>query len=171
MRRSSVDRLHRDELGGRVSVDTSDGAPVLAGEPVVGEMQVDARRLDRHVPGLCLDRFEFHPGLAEPGQAGVAELVARRPLQPGALAGPSQDRVDPVAGQRLPACRSLQRDEHPVGGGVSWSFVAEVVTDRGEEHVRDRDDALVAALALGDEQRALWHLHVSERQAEDLTST
>ena len=35
------------------------------------------------------------PGLAQPGQAGVAQLMARPPLQPGPTAGAGEDLVDP----------------------------------------------------------------------------
>ena len=53
---------------------------VLTSEPIVGEMQIDLRRGDRPVTGLGLQRFEGHAGLAEPGEAGVAQLVTRRML-------------------------------------------------------------------------------------------
>ena len=49
--------------------------------------------------------------------------------------------------------------------------MAEVVTDRGEECVRDRDHSLVAALALGDEQRSFRHLHVIEVETEDFATS
>src|SRR4051812_41313957 len=39
------------------------------------EMQVDPGDLDRDAPGLGLDRFQRHPGLAEPGQAGHPRCV------------------------------------------------------------------------------------------------
>ena len=45
--------------------------PVLLGQPVVRQMQVDPRRLDRQMPGLGLHRLQRHPGLAQPGQTGV----------------------------------------------------------------------------------------------------
>ena len=133
-------------------------------------MQVDAGRLDRDVPGLGLDRFECHARFAEPGQTGVAQLMARRPFQ-----------SRPVGGRRA---RILSTPSAVIGWprfgpfnvtntrsvSTPRAFVAQVVADRAEERVRDRDDPLVAALALGDEQRPLRHLHVAEAQTEDLAA-
>lgn len=39
-------------------------------------MQVDPSGLDEPVPGLGLHRFQRHAGLTQPGQKGVAELMA-----------------------------------------------------------------------------------------------
>ena len=83
---TGVDLLDGQQFSGMVGVDPCSSAPVLAGEPVVGEVQVDPGRLDRGVPGLGLDRFELHPGLAEAGETGVAELMAGGAVQSGALA-------------------------------------------------------------------------------------
>ncbi len=48
---------------------------VLVGEPVGAEMQIDARRGDRPVTGLGLQRLDRHARFAQPGEAGVAQLV------------------------------------------------------------------------------------------------
>src|SRR6266542_1564167 len=80
----SSDRLLRGDQfvdRGLVDVDEIGGAAVFAGKPVVGEVQIDAGRLDGAVTGLGLDRFQGHAGLAEPGQAGVAQLVAGAALE------------------------------------------------------------------------------------------
>ena len=71
---------------------------VLAGEPVVGQMQVDLGRRDRAVTGLGLQRFERHAGLAEPGEAGVAQLVTgRRGSSPARLRAPVMISSRPLA--------------------------------------------------------------------------
>jgi hypothetical protein len=169
-RRSVVDLLDGEQLGGMVGVDALGGSPVLVGQPVVGEVQVDSGRLDRGVSGLGLDRLELHAGLTEPGEAGVAELMAGGPLQSDALARGAQDRVDPISGERLAPGWALEGHEDPVCVRVPRSFAAEVVADRGEQRVGDRDHALVAALALSDEQRPFRDLDVGEGEAEDLAA-
>lgn len=68
-------------------------------------MQIGAGGLDRAVPGLGLNRLERHPGLAQPGQAGVAQLVAGGVLQPGQYLRRGQDLVQPFRGERLAAGR------------------------------------------------------------------
>ena len=80
---------------------------ILAGEPVVGEVQVDPGRLDRGVTGLGLDGFEFHAGFSQPGQTGVAKLMTGGSLQAGPVAGAAHDRVDAIDRQRLAAGRSF----------------------------------------------------------------
>ena len=45
------------------------------------------------MPGLGLHRLQRHTGLPQPGQAGVAQLVARRVRQPRAAPGGDQDLV------------------------------------------------------------------------------
>ena len=82
----------REDLG----VDRLGGPPVLRGQPVITQVQVDAGRLDRGVPGLGLDRLQRHPGFAQLGQAGMPQLMAGRPGQPGPAAGTVEDLVQPV---------------------------------------------------------------------------
>jgi hypothetical protein len=72
-------------------------------------------------------------------EAGVAQLMARRSFQPSPGPGGLEDLVDAIGGHRLAAVRALQGDEHPIRLRSSWPFVTEVVTDRGEERVGDRD--------------------------------
>ena len=76
---------------------------VLVGQPVVGQVQVDPGGLDRGVPGLGLHRLECHPGLPQPGQTGVPQLVAGRVRQPGATSGTGEHLVQPAHRQRLTA--------------------------------------------------------------------
>ena len=66
------------------------------------EMQIDPGRLDRHVPGLGLDRLQRHPGLPQPGETGMPQLVAGRVDQPGPAAGAGEDLVDPAADNGRP---------------------------------------------------------------------
>ena len=78
--------------------------------------------------------------------------------------------VDAVGAQHLPPARALQGDEHRVGRGVLRPLVDQVLTQLGEEGVGDGHHPLVAALALGDEQRALADLDVGQAQSEDLAA-
>ena len=70
-----ADRLAGVDLG----VEDRCCSAVLVGQPVVGRMQVDPGGLDRGMAGLGLHGLECHPGLPEPGQAGVPQLVAGVP--------------------------------------------------------------------------------------------
>ncbi len=97
-------------------------------------------------------------------------MVTGRLGETGPLPGGLEHLVDTVGGDRLAPARSLEREEHPVRRHARRSFAAEVVTDRGEERVRDRDHPLMAALALGDEQRTVRHPDVLEPQPEDLAA-
>jgi hypothetical protein len=98
--RAGRSSLGRQFLGGEhlgdgelVGVDQRGGLLILLGEPVVGQVQVDAGRFDRAVTGLGLHRLQRHPRLAQPGQAGVAQLMAGSRGQPGPLAGAGEDLV------------------------------------------------------------------------------
>jgi hypothetical protein len=57
-------------------VDGGAGPAVFAGEPVVGQVQVDPCRLDRAVTGLGLHRLQRHAGLLQTRQTGVTQLMA-----------------------------------------------------------------------------------------------
>lgn len=54
--------------------------------------------------------------------------------------------------------------------GVLGALVGEVVAQAGEEACRDRDDALVSALALADEQSAFARPDIAEPQSQDLAA-
>jgi hypothetical protein len=153
-----------------VGIDGPDGLVVLVGQPVVGQVQVDPGRLDRDVPGLGLDGFERHARLPQPGEAGVSELVAGGPLESGTLAGAQEDRLHSLGTQSLAPARALQGHEDPIGRSVLRPLVHQVLAQLGEEGVGDGHDPLVAALALGDEQRALGDLDVGESQPEHLAA-
>ena len=93
--------MHR--VGGEdLRVDRLGSLAVLGGQPVIGEVQVDPGRLDRCMAGLSLDRLQRHPGLPEPGQAGVPQLVAGGVGQTRPVPGALEDLVQPGRGQRLP---------------------------------------------------------------------
>jgi hypothetical protein len=64
--------------------------------------------LDRGVAGLSLHRLQRHSSLPQPGQAGVAQLVARRGRQSGPLPCGVQDLVNAGRGQGCPRRRPLR---------------------------------------------------------------
>src|SRR3546814_10635051 len=108
-------------------LDRLGGSCVLIGEPAVAEMQVDARRRDRAVTGLGLERLDSHAALTEPGEARVAQLMAGAMDQPGPGPGCGEHGVEPVGRQWLASRRALEGDEHPVRGGPRRAFGVEVV--------------------------------------------
>ncbi len=107
-------------------------------------MQVDARRLDGTVPSLSLHGLECHPGFPQPGQAGVAQLVAGQMIDPSALTGSTDDLVETRAAQRMSSVRALQDEEDAVASRIGRPFHVEVAGEAGEEPRRDRHDPLVA---------------------------
>ena len=153
------------QLGG-VDIDQLRRSAVLAGEPVVGEMQIDARRLDRAVPGLSLHRLQRHARLAQPGQTGVAQLMAGAALQPGPSAGAGDDLIQSLDRERSAASWPFQHDEDPVGVDPGRSFLAQIVAEHGEEGVGDRHQPLMAALAVSDEHRSISYPDIAQPQPE-----
>src|ERR1017187_2611710 len=95
-------------------VDELGGVAVLVGQPVVGQVQVDPRRLDRDVTGLGLDRLESHPGFSQSGQTGVAELVAGGPFESRSPSGGPHDDIDAVDTQSPSPARALQSARNPI---------------------------------------------------------
>ena len=123
------------------------------------------------MPGLGLDRLQRHPGLPEPGQAGVPQLVAGRMRQTRRGAGTGEDLVQPAHRQRpLPRLGPLSTTNTRSVSGTGWPLGVEVGRDRGEEPGGDRDQPLVAALALGDEHPPLGDPQVLQPQPEDLAA-
>lgn len=88
---------------------------------------------NRGVTGLGLDRLECHPGLPEPGQAGVLQLVTRRVRQTGAAPGTGEDLIESLCRYGLSTVGALEDHEHPVGVRVGWALGVEVGRDRSEE--------------------------------------
>src|SRR5215218_6317622 len=152
-------------------IDCLAGSSVLSGKPVVSQMQVDPCRLDRAVPGLGPDRLKRHPRFAEPGEAGVTQLMTGQLLDAGPGAGAGHDLVQTRGREWLSAPWSLQDQEDVIISGRLGALRCEVGGQACEEALGDRDDALVAALALGDKQSPLAGSDVSESKAEDLTTT
>jgi hypothetical protein len=70
-------------------------------------MQVDAGRLHRGVTGLGLDRLQCHPGLPQPGQAGMPQLMTGRVGQPSPPTRPVEDLVQAYADSGWPRRRPL----------------------------------------------------------------
>ena len=100
----------------------------------------------------------------------MAQLVAGRTGQPGPAAGAVQDLIQPVSGQRHAAARALEHHEHLVRARISRALSVEIGADLGEEPRRDRDQPLVAALALGDEDASFPEPQVTHPQPEDLAA-
>ncbi len=96
-------------------IDEIGGTPVLVGQPVVGQVEIDPGRLDGDVAGLGLDGLQSHARFPQSGQTGVAELVTGRSLEPGPLSGTPHDYVDPVSSETVTPARALQCHEDPVG--------------------------------------------------------
>jgi hypothetical protein len=90
--------------------------------------------------------------------------------EPRALAGVADDLVQAVLAQRLAPPAALQNDEELVGLGVGGPFARQVRGGRTEEPPRDRDETLVAALAVTDEHPALAGAEVADAQAEHLAA-
>jgi len=155
----------------RPGLDGVGGAAVLVGQPVRRQVEVDARRGDRAVPGLDLQRLDGHARLPQPGEAGVTKLVAGAPGQPRPSPGAGEDLVEALRRQRLPAPWSLEHDEEAVGGGIGGALVVEVGGDGSEEGARHRNDAVVAALAVDHEHPPLAQSQILEPQPEHLAAT
>ena len=58
-------------------------------------MQLEAGGFDRAVPGLGLDRLQRHPGLTQPGETGMPQLMTGQVLDPGATPGSGDDLIEP----------------------------------------------------------------------------
>ena len=89
------------------------------------------------------------------GQAGAPQLVAGRMGQAGPAAGTIEDLIQapPLIAASHGAVPSGPRT--PARAGPSRALRVEVGADLSEEPRRDRDQPLVAALALRDEQPPL----------------
>jgi hypothetical protein len=81
--------------------------------------------------------------------------MAGASFETGACLRPGADLVESFQSQWLPAAWPFDHHEHPVGVRVCGTFAAQVVAERGEERVRDRDEPLMASLAVGDEHSPL----------------
>ena len=155
--------------GEDLGIEDLGGLAVLGGEPVIGQMEVDPGGLDRGMAGLGLHRLQRHPGLPQPGQAGVPQLMTGRVRETGAAPGTGQHLVQSLCGQGLSAVGTLEHDEHPVGVGAGWSLALQVGGERGEEPGRDRNQPLMATLALSDEHSPFGHPQVRQPQPQHLT--
>ena len=65
---------------------------------------------------------------------------------------------------------AFQDDEHRVSRCPGGTLAVEVSGQGGEEPARDRDDPLMAALALGDEEPPVGELNVTQPQAGHLAA-
>jgi len=96
----------------------------------------------------------------------MAQLMTGRAGQPGPAACAIQNLIQPVSGQRPPASRALEHHEHAVSRGAGGTLGVEVGADLGEEPRRDRDQPLIAALALSDEHPPLAEPQVFQPQPQ-----
>ena len=116
---AAVAAAHRDTrevrvLGEDLGVDRFRGPPVLAGEPIISQVQVDPGRLDRRVPGLGLDRLQRHPRFAQPGQTGMPQLMTGRVREPGTAARTVEDFIDAIGRKRPPAAGAFEHHKHSI---------------------------------------------------------
>ena len=91
-------------------------------------------------------------------------------FDPRPLAGPGDDLVQPRRAERLPAARTLQHHEHVTVTRRGRPLRLQIAGEGGEKPLRDRNDPLVPALAVSDEQTMLTRLYVLQAQAEDLAA-
>ena len=115
-----------------------------------------------------LHRLQRHPSFPQPGQAGMAQLMAGRVPQPRPAPRGSQDLVGPLSRQRLPAARSLEHQENPVAASTRRPLGVQVGIPRTrfdeigqqgtvlEAGIRGPESALHNQLAEGVSGRA-WH--------------
>ena len=107
--------------------------------------------------GLSLDRFECHARFPQPGQTGVTQADGRWLVADRRGRGRrAMIVVDPIDRQWLSAASVLSSTTNTRSvAAFAGRSTAQIVADRGEEHVRDRHHPVMAALAFGDEQRPL----------------
>ncbi len=146
------------------------GPSILVGQPVASQTEIDPGGGDGPVTGQHLNGLDGHARLLQPGEAGVAELVAGPMHQSGPGPGGAEHLVQTFGGESLPVSWTFEDNEQAVGGGVRWSFPVEVVGHRGEEGRRDGDQSLVAAFAVSDEQLLLADPEILQPQTQHLAS-
>src|SRR5215211_6155158 len=151
-------------------LDRLRGRQILARQPVVRELQIDARRLDRGVPRLRLHRLKRHPLLAQPRQTRVPQLMAGQPLQTGSPPRPVQHLIEARRRQRPTAPSALQHHEARLRRRVRRPLDLEILADRLKEPPRHRHDPLAAPHAVGDEQAPLPGVDIAEPQPQHLAA-
>ena len=112
-------------------VDEFGGMAVLVGQPVVGQMQVDTGRFDGNVAGLGLDRLERHARFSQPGETGMAKLVAGGPS--ARLARAARMITSMPSASDPAAARPFQGHEDPIGRSIARSLRPQIVTDRAKK--------------------------------------
>lgn len=120
--------------------------------------------------GLGLDCLERHAGLAQPGEAGVTQLMAGELVDPGAPACAAHDLVDSRGRERSTALDSLEYDEHEIVIEPLGPLTAQVNVESIEEAIGDRDEALMSSLAGAHEQATLAGVDVPEVETHDLAA-
>jgi hypothetical protein len=121
--------------------------------------------------GLGLQRFQRHAVLTQPGQARVAQLVTRPVGQPCPGASYGDDLVEAVGRQRPAPVLPLQHDEHPIRRSTRRPLGIHVGRNGREERRRQRDQPLMAALAVSDEHPPLTQPEILEAQPEHFAAT
>ena len=79
-----------------------------------------------------------------------------------------EDLIKSGCGQRPATGGALEDDEHVVVDRVAGTLSIQVAGQLCEERRNDRDEALVAALAVGDEHAPVADVDIAEPQPEDL---
>jgi len=90
-----------DAVGG---IDQFGSAPVLGGQPFVGQVQVDPGGLDAQMPALACTASSIIPASRRRVRY-VWRLMAGRVVQPGPAAGAAHDLIQSLRRQRQAASR------------------------------------------------------------------
>jgi hypothetical protein len=118
--------------------------PVLGGQPVVGQVQVDPRRLDAQVPGLGLHASSAIPASrSRSGTCAAARGRSRAPARPRRRASARIASI-PSADSGMPRRDPLSTPEHPTRARHPGRLVMLVGAQRFEEPVRGQDHPVMA---------------------------
>ena len=93
----SLDRPHQS-----LSLNGLDRPPVLVGQPVRPQVEVDPYRRNGAVSGLGLNSLDGHTRLPQPGEAGVAQLVTGPVVETGPSPCGPHDLVESRNRERMP---------------------------------------------------------------------
>lgn len=97
-------------------------------------------------------------------------MMAGELVDPGSLARAGDDLVEPRRRQRLATSSPLEDHEDPLDRRGRGALDLEIGRQGRKEAGRDRHDAFVTALALGDEQPLFAGANVTQAQSEHLAA-
>ena len=164
-------RFEGQQLGRVAGVDELGGGAVLLGQPVVrsGAGRPGSTRSRRGRPGPGPPPRPCRPLASRVRQVWRSWWQVAR-SRPARCRAPRMITSTPSALSPVPRLGPFRATNTRSVDAVRGTLCSQVVAHLGEERVRDGDDPLAPALALGDEQRALGDLDVTEAQAEHLAA-